>query len=641
MSLPTAYQQFIATSRYTRWLESDGRRETWEEAVERYLTFFFETHAPTAAKLPEDLAKVLRDELRSAITSCEVMPSMRALMTAGPALERDSIAGYNCSYLNVDYTKAFADALFILLNGTGVGFSVERQFINKLPDVADNFFSTDTTIAVKDSKLGWATALNELIQLLYEGLVPKWDVSRVRPKGARLRTFGGRASGPEPLVDLFRFCIRTFKNAAGRKLDSLEVHDIMCKIGDIVVVGGVRRSAMISLSNPTDRRMRDAKVGQWWETDPHRALANNSACYTERPNMDAFFEDWMALYKSKSGERGLFSRAASKKLAAKYGRRDPNHEFGTNPCSEIVLRSQQFCNLTTNIVREFDTVESLKRKIRLSTILGTFQATLTNFRFLGKKWKQNTEEEALLGVSLTGILDNPLLSGRMGKEALAGALDELREYAILVNKEWSALLGINPATAVTCVKPEGTTSQLTDSSSGIHPRYSRYYLRTVRQDNKDPLTQMMKDAGVHWEPDYLKKDSTTVFYFPQKAPDHAILRDELTAIQQLELWEIYQEHYCEHKPSITVYVREHEWLEVGAWVYRHFNSISGISFLPYDNGSYQQAPYQEITEEEYLQWVAKEPKAIDFSLLQGYERDDEAVKATHEYACAGGACEIR
>lgn len=641
MSLPTAYQQFIATSRYTRWLESEGRRETWEEAVERYLTFFFETHAPTSAKLPSDLAAVLRDELRSAITSCEVMPSMRALMTAGPALERDSIAGYNCSYLNVDYAKAFADALFILLNGTGVGFSVERQFINKLPDVADNFFSTDTTIAVKDSKLGWATALNELIQLLYEGLVPKWDVSRVRPKGARLRTFGGRASGPEPLVDLFRFCIRTFKNAAGRKLDSLEVHDIMCKIGDIVVVGGVRRSAMISLSNPTDRRMRDAKVGQWWETDPHRALANNSACYTERPNMDAFFEDWMALYKSKSGERGLFSRAASKKLAAKYGRRDPNHEFGTNPCSEIVLRSQQFCNLTTNIVRESDTVESLKRKIRLSTILGTFQATLTNFRFLGKKWKQNTEEEALLGVSLTGILDNPLLSGRLGKEALSGALDELREYAVLVNKEWAALLGINPATAVTCVKPEGTTSQLTDSASGIHPRYSRYYLRTVRQDNKDPLTQMMKDAGVHWEPDYLKKDSTTVFYFPQKAPDHAILRDELTAIQQLGLWEIYQEHYCEHKPSITVYVREHEWLEVGAWVYRHFNSISGISFLPYDNGSYQQAPYQEITEEEYTQWVAKEPKVIDFSLLPNYERDDGAVKATHEYACAGGACELR
>jgi ribonucleoside-diphosphate reductase alpha chain len=605
------------------------------------LTFFFETNVATASKIPTDIKPSLRAELFAAIIGCEIMPSMRALMTAGPALERDHVAAFNCSYLAMDYTKAFADALYVLMCGTGVGFSVERQFITKLPEVAENFFPTDTTIVVADSKLGWATALNELITLLYQGQIPKWDVSKIRAKGERLKTFGGRASGPEPLVDLFKFCIRIFKHAAGRKLDSLEVHDIVCKIGDVVVVGGVRRSACISLSNPTDRRMRDAKIGQWWETEPQRALANNSACYTERPGMDAFFEDWAALYKSKSGERGMFSRAASKKIAARNGRRDVAHEFGTNPCSEIILRSQQFCNLTTNIIREDDTLESLKRKIRLSTILGTFQATLTNFRYLGKKWKQNTEEEALLGVSLTGILDNPLMSGRLGKESLATVLTELKQHAITTNQEWAEILGINPAAAVTCVKPEGTTSQLTDSASGIHPRYSRHYLRTVRQDNKDPLTQMMKDAGVYWEPDYLKKESTTVFYFPQKSPDHSVLRDEMTALEQLELWQAYQDFYCEHKPSITVYVREHEWLEVGAWVYKHFDSISGISFLPYDNGSYQQAPYQEITEEEYVAWVAKEPKTIDFDQLSKYETTDEAVAGIREYACVGGSCELK
>ena len=639
--LPTAYQQFIATSRYARWLDSENRRETWGETVDRYLTFFFEQHEPTAAKIPAAVKDSLRAELRAAILVGEVLPSMRTLMTAGPALARDGVAGYNCSYLSVDYSKAFADALFILLNGTGVGFSVERQFITKLPEIAEDFHDTDTTLVVADSKLGWAQAINELIHMLYQGQVPKWDVSRVRAKGERLKTFGGRASGPEPLVDLFRFCIRTFRGAAGRKLDSVEVHDIMCKIGDIVVVGGVRRSALISLSNPTDRRMRDAKMGQWWETAPHRALANNSACYTEKPGMDAFLEDWIALYKSKSGERGIFSRAATKKIAARNGRRDPNHEFGTNPCSEIILRSQQFCNLTTNIIREHDTLETLKRKIRLSSIMGTFQATVTNFRFLGKKWKQNTEEESLLGVSLTGILDNTLMSGRAGMDVLADTLTQLKEEAVAVNAEWAAIFGINPATAVTCVKPEGTTSQLTDSASGIHPRYSRYYLRTVRQDNKDPLTQMLKDSGVYSEPDYIKQDSTSVFYFPQKAPSNAILRDEMTALEQLELWRVYQEFYCEHKPSITVYVREHEWMEVGAWVYSNFDLVSGISFLPYDNGSYQQAPYQEINEEEYNTWLAKTPSTIDWSLLRNYEKTDEAVEGIREYACTGGSCELK
>lgn len=639
--LPTAYQQFIAMSRYARWLDSENRRETWEETVDRYLTYFFDQHEPTATKIPVAIKDSLRAELRAAILVGEVLPSMRTLMTAGAALARDGVAGYNCSYLSVDYPKAFADALFILLNGTGVGFSVERQFISKLPEIADDFHDTDTTLVVADSKLGWAQALNELISMLYQGQVPKWDVSRVRAKGERLKTFGGRASGPDPLVDLFRFCIRTFRGAAGRKLDSVEVHDIMCKVGDIVVVGGVRRSALISLSNPTDRRMRDAKMGQWWETSPHRALANNSACYTEKPGMDAFLEDWMALYKSKSGERGIFSRSATKKIAARNGRRDPNHEFGTNPCSEIILRSQQFCNLTTNIIRENDTLETLLRKIRLSAIMGTFQATVTHFRFLGKKWKQNTEEESLLGVSLTGILDNTLMSGRAGMDVLADTLTKLKEEAIAVNTEWASIFGINPATAVTCVKPEGTTSQLTDSASGIHPRYSRYYLRTVRQDNKDPLTQMLKDAGVYSEPDYIKADSTSVFYFPQKAPSNAILRDEMTALEQLELWRVYQEFYCEHKPSITVYVREHEWMEVGAWVYSNFDLVSGISFLPYDNGSYQQAPYQEINEEEYNTWVARTPTSIDWSLLRNYEHNDEAVAGIREYACVGGACELK
>jgi len=567
------------------------------------------------------------------------------------ALERDNVAGYNCAYVAVDNLKVFDEAMFVLMCGTGVGFSVERQYINLLPEIAEEFHESDTTITVADSKIGWAKSYRELLSMLVNGQIPKWDVSRVRPAGAPLKTFGGRASGAEPLVDLFEFSIEVFKNAKGRKLTSIECHDLMCKVADIVVVGGVRRSALISLSNLTDERMRVAKSGQWWAENPQRALANNSISYTERPDMGIFMKEWEALYESKSGERGIFNRGAAKRAATVSGRRDIEHDFGTNPCSEIILRSKQFCNLSEVVVRSGDTFESLKRKVRLATILGTLQSTLTDFRYLSSVWKRNTEEERLLGVSLTGIMDHSVLSGsNMGmKDAnemaschgvvLEEWLEELKEVAIETNKEWSEKLGVPQSVAITCVKPSGTVSQLVDSSSGIHPRYSDYYIRTVRQDKKDPLAELMVQAGFPYEDDVMKPDSTYVFSFPMKAPEGSVMRDDRTAIEQLELWKIYQEAWCEHKPSITVYVKEDEWLEVGAWVYRSFDSISGVSFLPHSEHSYKQAPYQEITEEEYNALKESMPSEVDFSALIEYEKEDTTI-GMKEYACSGGACEI-
>ena len=625
------YMKFIAISRYARWLPEKGRRETWEETVERY------TQNVIASRVENELDVDLAVDLAQAIVDLEVMPSMRAMMTAGEALNRDNTCGYNCSYLPVDDPKSFDEAMFILLCGTGVGFSVERQYVNKLPEVPEKLYTSETTIVVKDSKEGWAKAYRQLLSLLWAGEIPKWDVSRVRPAGAKLKTFGGRASGPAPLEDLFRFTIEKFKGAQGRKLSSIECHDIMCKIGEVVVVGGVRRSAMISLSNLSDDRMRHAKSGMWWEGNSQRALANNSTCYTEKPDMETFMREWVALVESKSGERGIFNRVASKRQAAKNGRRNPDHDFGTNPCSEIILRPYQFCNLTEVVVRSDDTVEDLERKVKLATILGTIQSTYTHFPYLRKKWKDNTEEERLLGVSLTGIMDNSLMTTK--NQGLEKTLERLRDVAIATNADWAELLGIPQSTAITCVKPSGTVSQLVDSASGIHPRYSPYYIRTVRGDNKDPLTNLMKESGIPSEPCVMKPDTTTVFSFPQKAPDGAVVTSDLTAIEQLETWLVYQRHWCEHKPSVTIMVRPDEWLEVGAFVYKHFDEMSGVSFLPYDEHTYQQAPYQEVDKETYEKALAAMPKAIDWKLLSQYEVDD-STKGSSTFACSGDVCEI-
>ena len=558
-------------------------------------------------------------------------------MTAGVAANRDNTCMYNCSYLPVDDPKSFDEAMFILLCGTGVGFSVERQFISKLPDVPDQLFNSDTTIVVKDSKEGWAKAYRQLLSLLWAGEIPQWDIGLVRPAGAKLKTFGGRASGPAPLVDLFQFTIDKFKGATGRKLSSIECHDIMCKIGEVVVVGGVRRSAMISLSNLSDDRMRHAKSGMWWENQGQRALANNSVCYTEKPDMDTFMREWLALMESKSGERGVFNRQASKKQAAKNGRRDPDFEFGTNPCSEIILRPYQFCNLTEVVVRATDTIEDLERKVRLATTLGTIQSTYTHFPYLRKVWQRNTEEERLLGVSLTGIMDNPLMTS--ANKGLEETLEHLRSIAVATNVEWAERLGIPVSTAITCVKPSGTVSQLVDSASGIHTRHSPYYIRTVRGDNKDPLTQFMKDQGIPSEPCVMKPDQTTVFSFPVKSPEGAVVRDDVSAMEQLKTWLIYQRHWCEHKPSVTVSVKDEEWMEVGAFVYEHFDEMSGVSFLPYDGGTYQQAPYQECGKSDYNTLKDLMPKSIDWSKLSEYEQEDN-TSGMQTMACSGDSCEI-
>lgn len=634
-NLPSQYQEFIYKSRYSRWIESENRREEWPETVKRYFDFF-ETHLKENQSYI--LSAELRSELESAVLNLEVMPSMRALMTAGEALKRDNVAGYNCSYVAVNNIRAFDEILYVLMCGTGVGFSVERQYVEKLPTIAEHFTNSDTTIIVQDSKVGWAKAYRELVSLLIGGQIPKWDVSKVRPAGARLKTFGGRASGPRPLVDLFQFTIDTFKRAAGRKLTSIECHDIVCKIAEIVVVGGVRRSALISLSNLTDERMRDAKSGAWWEQNPQRALANNSVAYKEKPEIGIFMEEWISLYKSKSGERGIFNREAAKKTVAKLGdRRDSSYDFGTNPCSEIILRDREFCNLTEVVIRADDTQDNIARKVRIASILGTWQASLTHFPYLSSTWKKNCEEEALLGVSLTGILDNPLM-GSKDHRLLSGVLEDLKKVAIDANKEWSDKLGINPAAAITCVKPSGTVSQLTDAASGIHARHSEYYIRTVRADRKDPLCQMMIDLGFPAEPCVMKPDHTMVFSFPMKAVG-SITRNDLTAIEHLELWLTYQRHWCEHKPSITITVREHEWMEVGAWVYKHFDEISGISFLPHSDHSYRQAPYQECTEIAYTALSVEMPKNVDWSLLKNYEKEDKTV-GTQTYACSGDKCEL-
>ena len=634
--LPTSYQEFIHLSRYSRWLPEEERRETWNETVGRYFDFFT-THLDDLHeyKIPDKLRK----ELEESVLSTSVMPSMRCLMTAGEALRRENIAGYNCSYVAVDRVQAFDEILYVLMNGTGVGFSVERQFVNELPKIAEEFFPSDTTIQVADSKLGWAKAFKELIGMLYIGQIPRWDMSKLRPAGAPLKTFGGRASGPEPLEALFNFTVTTFQNSQGRKLSSIECHDIVCKIAEIVVVGGVRRSALISLSNLSDDRMRDAKQGQWWTQTPHRALANNSACYSEKPDIGTFMNEWKALYDSKSGERGIFSRESAVKMAARNGRRNTeDYAFCTNPCSEIILRNREFCNLSEVVVRSSDTKESLLEKVKFATILGTFQSTLVNFKYVSSSWKKNCEEERLLGVSLTGIMDCKLTNGK--EDGLSELLDELREVAIKTNKEYAKKMGINQSVAVTCVKPSGTVSQLVDAASGIHARHNHYYIRTVRGYKKDPLTKMMKDAGFPVEDDVMNPSHTAVFSFPMKVNEDSVFRTDMSAIEQLELWLVYQKHWCEHKPSVTISVKEYEWLDVGAWVYENFDYMSGVSFLPFSEHTYKQAPYQDIEKKDYEILLKKMPQNVEWSKLAEYEKTDMTIGA-QELACAAGFCEIQ
>lgn len=635
------YSNYIALSRYARWLPKEKRRETWDETVDRYIEFFGKKKFGWDDGMLNGLLLC-----QEAIKNLEVMGSMRAVMTAGKALDRDNVAGYNCAYLPIDHVRAFDETFYILMCGTGVGFSVERQFIGKLPEVSEEIHDSDSTITVADSKIGWASAFRELLSLLYAGKSPKWDISRIRPAGARLKTFGGRASGPEPLDNLFRFTVNLFNRAVGRRLTSIECHDLVCKIADTVVVGGVRRSACISLSNLTDDRMRRAKVGQWWLEAPHRALANNSVAYTEKPDFDSFLKEWRTQYKSRSGERGIINREAFKKKAEEAGR-DVSYEFGANPCGEIILRPNQFCNLSEVVVKPSDTLQDLKRKVRLATILGTLQATLTDFRYLRKVWRTNTEEEALLGVSLTGIMDHPVMStvdifnGQDDEDIydiygghLQMWLQALKEVAYETNKEWSEELGINPAKAITCVKPSGTVSQLVDSSSGIHPRLYPFYIRTVMSDKKDPLAKFLINQGVQYNED----DNNYFFKFPMKSPEHSVVNKDITALEQLELWKIYQDNWCDHNPSQTVYYTDDEYMHVGAWVWDNFDSIGGLSFFPESDHIYENAPYTEISEEQYEE-LSKDAPSISWDEYVGYEFDD-CTTASQEYACVGGACEV-
>ena len=634
--LPTDYQSFIHQSRYSRWTEDKGRRENWHETVSRLVKFYAEY---VESKHSYQISDRDKQSILKAIEQLDVMPSMRAMMTAGTALERNHISAYNCSYLAVDSPRAFDECLYVLMHGTGVGFSVERQYVSQLPSIPDTLENSETTIIVQDSKEGWYRAFKELINILYAGMIPLWDMSKVRPAGSRLKTFGGRASGPEPLNDLFNFTVSLFEKAKGRKLTSIECHDLMCKIADVVVVGGVRRAALISLSNLSDDRMRHAKSGSWWETEPQRALANNSVCYTDgNSDMGSFMREWTSLYESKSGERGIFNRKAAQEQAAKYGRREVDIDYGTNPCSEIILRPKQFCNLSEIVVRQKDTYDSLKEKVRIATILGTIQSCFTDFKGLGRQWLRNTEEERLLGVSLTGILDNALMANQT-KDNLPEVLASLREYAVKVNKDWSARLQIESSAAITCVKPSGTVSQLVDAASGIHPRHSQYYVRTVRADKKDPLTLFMTEKGFPVEDDVLKPDSMAVFSFPMQSPNHALTRHDLTAIDHLDIWTIYAEHWCEHKPSITVSVKENEWMKVGAYVYDNFDKMSGISFLPMSEHTYRQAPYQDCTEQEYKELLAKMPQNVDWSELSEFEKEDN-THSSQTLNCTGDTCEI-
>lgn len=623
----TPFQSFIFISRYSRWLPSHNRRESWDECVDRWWNYFTDK-VPTLAERPD---------VKEAILNLEVLPSMRSLMTAGIALDHDNTCLYNCSYLPIESVDSFAELFVILMNGTGTGYSVERQYTDKLPTVANKIVKNfDKVIVVEDSKEGWGNALKTLFNDLYSGKHPKWDLSKVRPSGARLKTFGGRASGPAPLDNLFKFLVKVFYNAQGRKLSALECHDTCCAIANAVIVGGVRRSAMISLSDLGDREIAMCKSGAWWEQAGFRSYANNSAVYRGKPPMGQFLEEWTSLYNSHSGERGMINRRALQEQAVKWGR-EKNCEYGTNPCAEIILKPFEFCNLSTVVVRTDDTAASLKKKVELATIIGTVQSTFVKFPYLRPEWKKNCEEERLLGVSMTGIFDNKLTSGLEGKPKLVRLLENLRDHATATNLKWAEKLGINPSKSITCVKPEGTTSCLVDSASGLHPRYADYYFRRIRLDKKDPLYNLMKDQGVPCEDDVINPTSTAVFTFAMKAPRGTVTTEDLRALDHLDLWKTYQEHYCHHKPSVTVNYKDSEFLEVGNWLWENFDMATGIAFLPGgDNHTYAQAPFEQIDSATY----AAHPKVkVNFNDLMKYESEDN-TEVGKEFACSAGGCQI-
>lgn len=621
------FQEFVVTRSYCKWRDDLNRRETWGECVDRYYDYFTE-------RFPEIVGDEWND-IRKSTTDREVFPSMRALMTAGSAAEVDDTCLYNCSYLPINSIRAFSDVLYILCCGTGVGFSCEKMETSQLPDIPSIQRDDKMVIKVPDSRKGWADSLKELMSALYIGIHPTWDTSEVRPKGARLKTFGGRASGPEPLERLFKFVVNLFYEAEGRKLMPIEVHDIVCMIGEIVISGGVRRSALISLSDLDDREMAKAKSGAWWETSGHRALSNNSAVYTAKPSMGRYMEEWSSLYDSHSGERGICNREAMDKIATTAGRESCN--WGTNPCSEIILRPKQFCNLTEVVIRPYDNKTSLKRKVRQAAILGTIQSACTRFTYLDADWKKNCEDERLLGISFTGIYDSKLMSDPTS--GLAILLDELRTIAKETNREWADKLGISYAKSLTCCKPSGTTSCVAGTSSGIHPRYSDYYIRRVRIDTDNPLCVFMKDNGLPNEIDLHHPDTTTIFAFPTKAPENSYTYKNYNPIDHLELWMHYQKHWCDHKPSVTINYTDDSFMDIGQWVFNNWDWVSGISFLPHTDHVYEQAPFEEISEEAYLESIKQVPNDIDWSRLSSYEVEDTTVNS-HSLACTGGACEL-
>ncbi len=622
--------EFVYYRTYSRWVEAEDRRETWIETVDRYMSFM-------AENLKDKLSEKEYTEIRNFILEHKSVPSMRLLQFAGKAARTTNVCAYNCSFIAPTLLQDFGEIAYILMCGTGVGFSVEYQTVETLPQIKRQTGTMLTDYIIEDSKEGWADAIVYGMQTWYDGKDVRFDYSKIRPAGSRLKTMGGRASGPGPLRDLMDFMRNRILARQGRRLKTIDVHDVICKIGEVVVAGGVRRSALISLSDLDDQEMRNSKIGTFYYHSPQRSMANNSAIYNSKPTPEEFMEEWLALMKSGTGERGIFNRGSLRdQLPARRVELvdEGLNIMGTNPCGEIILQSKQFCNLTEVIARPEDTEATLMEKIRVATILGTYQATLTNFPYLSKDWQQNCRTERLLGVSITGQWDCPAVRE-------SAMLQKLKTKAQEVNQEYAKRFGINPSTCITCVKPSGNTSQTTDSSSGLHPRYSPYYLRRVRISATDPLFHMLRDQKVPYYPEVgqtMENATTFVVEFPIKSPDGAICRNDITALEQLEYWKNVKESYTEHNPSVTVYVGEQEWFEVGNWVYKNWDIVGGISFLPRSNHAYALAPYQEITKEEYEAARANFPQ-LDFSDLVLYEKSDE-TENKREIACAGGACEL-
>ncbi|OHA58490.1 MAG: ribonucleoside-triphosphate reductase [Candidatus Vogelbacteria bacterium RIFOXYD1_FULL_44_32] len=622
--------EFVYYRTYANWIEDEGRRETWIETVERYISFMQENMGAL-------LTEAEYDEIRQTILKQEAMPSMRLMQFAGKAARATNVCAYNCSYIAPTKLEDFAEIMYVSMCGTGAGYAAESQNIQQLPIIKRQTGEKIATHTVEDSKEGWCNALTLGFKTWYDGKDVDFDFSQLRPAGARLKTMGGKSSGPEPLRQLLTFTRDHILRKQGKRLSNLDAHDIICKIGEIVVAGGVRRSALISLSDFDDTDIRDAKKGLFWITDPQRSLANNSAVYNEKPTASDFLAEWTALVKSGTGERGIFNRGGLKTSMPERRRKiSANHfdKFGTNPCGEIILRSKQFCNLSEVVARAEDTEETLLKKIRIATILGTYQSTLTKFRYLSDEWRQNCEEERLLGVSITGQWDCPAVRN-------AETLRKMRDYAIEVNKEYAKRFGVNESTSITCVKPSGTVSQTVDAASGMHPRHAAYYIRRIRISATDSLFKMLKDQGVPYNPEVgqsLEGATTYVLDFPVKAPDNSTFKDDLSALEQLKYWQMLKENYTEHNPSVTISVGENEWIVVANWLYENWEMIGGLSFLPRSEHVYQLAPYEEIDEARYQELV-KGFADMDFSKIMSYELKDE-TEVKKELACAGGTCEI-